>query len=41
MKGREIVNFSVTKATENLLLVQELQETLTESPDNLQGSGVL
>ena len=41
MKGRGIVDFSVTKTTEDALLALEGQEALAESPDNLRGSGVL
>ena len=41
MKGRGIVDFSVTKTMESVLLAEEVQEMLAESPDNLRGSGVL
>ena len=41
MKGRGIVDFSVTKTTESIPLAQEVEEMQAESPDNLWGSGVL
>ena len=41
MKGHKIVDFSVTKKTEDAVLALEGQEALAGSPDNLRGSGVL